>query len=117
MQINEQQVERILVGIFGRVNRLSTPLGNVDLTVLVQNITEDINQDLATASQMDHLKELMGELKEKFDEGCAELDQEMARLTVDCPHNSTSECKQDGLPLVICNVCGTVVEEGIHDIQ
>lgn len=117
MQIDEQQIEKILVGIFGRVTRVSTSFGHVHFASLIRSITEDINQDLATAAQMDYLKESESELKEKFEEDVAELDQEMARLTKACPHHSHTKRDQDGLPLVICNVCGTIVEEETCDIQ
>jgi rubrerythrin len=59
------------------------------------------------------LKEGEEHIRERFEENMAVLDIEAARITSACPHRSTSECERDGLSLVICNVCGTLVEESI----
>lgn len=84
---------------------------------LIERLTDAFNAVLSTAQQVGFIKEELEGLKEKYEENCAELDMEMARLVNQCIHPSCIECEKDGLFLVICNICGGIVEEEISGIQ
>jgi rubrerythrin len=110
--IDEKQVASILSEFFNPRCRLGTRHGTtVSFDAVVKQIVGDINQDLATATQMDTLKKREEYVRGEFEGSMAVLDREAARITSACPHRSTSEREGDGLPLVICNVCGYIVEE------
>jgi hypothetical protein len=117
MKIDEKQVASILSEFFNPTYPLYTRNGNtVRFEVIVQLVADALNQDLATATQIAMLKKGEEHVREGFEEDMAVLDIEAARITSACPHRSTSECDRDGLPLVICNVCGTLVEEEITGV-
>jgi hypothetical protein len=117
MKIDEKQVASIMSKFFNPACSLYTRSGDtVEFDVIVQSVADGINQDLATATQIAMLKKGEEILREGLEEDMAVLNIEAARITSACPHRSTSECDRDGLPLVICNVCGYIVEEEITGV-
>ena len=108
MTIDEQTVRSLLSdqhitqGIIVQVSDL-----------FAERLTAGINAVLSTAQQVGFIRDELEGLKERYEENCAELDMELGRLVKACKHPSWIECEKDGLPLVICNICGGIIEEEI----
>ncbi len=79
----------------------------------IEHLTSYINVVLSTAKQVGFVKEELEGLKEMYEENCAVLDMEMARLVNQCTHPSHDEHIVEGMSLVICNICGGIVEENL----
>ncbi len=88
---------------------------SIDCKVIKQ-LTTDINAVLLTIKQVGFVKEELDGLQERYEENCAELDGEMARLVDQCTHPSHDEHIVEGISLVVCNICGGIVEREICGI-
>lgn len=118
MVIDEQTIRSLLADqhiIEGMTRQNGTTIG---LDLFIERLTTGINENLSTAQQVDSVKEELDGLKEKYEENCAELDMELGRLVKACKHPSYISSKVDGLvaPVVICNICGGLIEDEINDI-
>jgi hypothetical protein len=113
MQIDEQTIRSLLADQHIPEGMISHGNGTIGRGLFIERLTSGINHILETGQQAQYLKEELEGLKEKYDENCAELDMEMARLVNQCQHPSWVESEKDGLSLVICNICGGIIEEEI----
>lgn len=117
MEIDEQTIQSLFAEQHITKGMITHANGTIGLSLLIERLTAGINATLSTAEQVGFLKEELLGLQERYEENCAELDMEMGRLVKACKHPSWTECEKDGLPLVICNICGGIVEEEICGIQ
>ncbi len=107
MNIDEQTIRSLLYDQHITGGMIRNKHGSIGLSLFIERLTAGINATLLTALQVEYNKEELLDLKEKYDENCAELDMELARLVKACKHPSLTE--KDNL--VICNICGGIVEE------
>ncbi len=83
---------------------------------VIKQFTTDLNDVLLTINQVGFVKDEQIGLQERYEENCAELDGEMARLVDQCTHPSHDEHIVEGISLVVCNICGGIVEREICGI-
>ena len=110
MKIDEQTIRSLLAEQNILKGIISHPDGSVGLDLLIERLTAGINVALSTAEQSANLRDMLFELKKKYDEDCAELDEELVRLVDACKHPSQFE-HPDLEMVYICHICGGLVEE------
>lgn len=113
MQIDEQVIRSLLADQHIPLGTITHGNGSIGRGLFIERLTAGLNHILKTRQQAQYLKEELEELKEKYDENCAKLDIEMARVMDQCQHPSYVKCNIGGLRLVTCNICGGIVEEEI----
>jgi len=117
MEIDEQTIRSLLAEQHITTGILTHANGSLGLSLLIERLTAGINTTLSTAKQVMFLKEELLGLQERYEKNCAELDMELSWLVKACKHPSWIKCEKDGLSLVVCNICGGIVEKEICGIQ
>ncbi len=115
--IDEQTIRSLLAKQHITMGMIVHTEGSVGLSLFIERLTAGINATLVVAQQVGFIKEELLGLQECYEENCAKLNMELDQLVKTCKHPSWNEHIIEGIPLVICNICGGIVKEEICGIQ